>query len=141
AGDIDNPTIVAVENMDAVGLPAGVKYGSNFRPMQYNDAGHIAFSNQLTGTGVNASNNIALFAGPASSPALLARTGDPALGVAAGVTYSQAALPSLNASGQYVFRMQLAGPGITADSNGAFYSGSIMDGPQLLLRGEDAAPG
>jgi hypothetical protein len=110
----------------------------------FDAAGDILFKADLNGAGVTSGvNDQAVFFKPASGPVtMLFRRGDAAPG-AAGTTLSSITNSSmnLNASGQYVLTMTLAGA-TTADDAGTWWGNANVPGSLALLGREgDAAPG
>src|SRR3954470_16426303 len=63
---------VALTGRAAPGTAAGVSYAS-FTTPEYNAAGQLSFAVTLAGTGVTASNDTAIYAGPFAAPQLVAR--------------------------------------------------------------------
>jgi hypothetical protein len=88
-----------------------------------NAAGEIAFVAGLTGTGVTSTNNIALYRGTT----LIAREGDQAPGLPAGVVFSSFAFSGtdtdtgIDAAGRVAFQAVLTGTGVTAANNAALF--------------------
>jgi hypothetical protein len=115
------PQLVARTGAPAPGMPDGVLYESLFPSTAspvvtpaLNDAGHVAYTALLGGTGVATHNDDVLFAGPPDSPHLIVRAGDPAPGTPAGVTYSSFdSTLALNEAGQLVYRARLTGSGVS----------------------------
>ena len=103
-----------------------------------NNAGDTAFSAVLGG-GVDATNNRAVFVESGGALGLVARTGDAAPGVPAGVVFRRFGQPGLNDTGQTLFDAELAGPGVTdANREGLFLgSGGRLE---LVLRGGEPVP-
>jgi hypothetical protein len=139
AGAIESPQIVARGGDAAPGVGAGVSYVS-FAYERLNDTGQVAYTAALSGTGVTSANNEALYAGDAGSPTLVARKGDAAPEVPAGVKYSILAGPQLAAGGQVAYRVVLTGTGVTSANNAAIYSGDVTN-PQLVARKGNPAAG
>lgn len=113
------PQILVREGQPAPGLP-GILFGG-FNGLEVlpavSDDGDLTFFTFLTGAGVTGANNAVLWRGHIASPAattLLARTGEPVPGQAAGVTYAgfpAFAPTTLSASGECFIIATLAGPG------------------------------
>jgi hypothetical protein len=105
--------LVAREGDAAAGMAAGVVYGNTLSRPVINGAGQTAFGGRVAGTGVDSTNNIALWMGDTGSPSLVARSGDPAPGTAAGVVFgSQFFNYVLNDTGQIAFTADVTGPGV-----------------------------
>jgi hypothetical protein len=138
---------VAISGQHAPGTAAGVTY-SNFDTPSLNNTGQAIFSGHLTtSAGVTASTDDVVYAGPFASPQLVARAGDPAPGMPAGVNYSLfnngfvfIGATLINDAGQIAFLTQLTGSGVTTSNDDAFYGGTVGS-PQLLARAADPAPG
>jgi len=152
AGPFASPQVVAREGNAAPGGPAGVNYStfstsSSLRGPILNDAGHVAFFSSLTGAGVTAANNEALFAGTLASPSLIAREGDPAPGTPAGVNFRVMAAGNfasginsnlaLNDAGQIAVQLQLQGSGVTVANDDSLYLFDPVQGPFLIAREGD----
>ena len=109
-GDV---TLVARAGSQAPGVPAGVNFADyrNASPV-LNDAGKVAFTWLLSGTGVDSTNNAGIWAGEPGGLSLVARSGAHAPGTPNGLTFL--ALPNastLNNAGQVAFRAWLSGTG------------------------------
>jgi len=112
------PSLVVREGEQAGGLSAGANYGEIKPAVVINSVGALAFITDLTGTGVDSSNNRAIFTGTTSF-APVARKGDQAPGTASGVkinlgdfTFSA----SINAGGQVAFITDLTGTGVNVNN-------------------------
>jgi hypothetical protein len=70
----------------------------------------------------------------------VALTGQPALGLPAGVNYSTLSLPAINNAGQVVYIASFDGPGVTAANNLGHFAGDFS-GPQLVARMGSNPPG
>jgi hypothetical protein len=122
-GATNNLTLVARNGSQAPGTLSGVKFASvnsNLFELPLNDAGQIAFTAPLTGSGVDANNNQGLWSGSAGNLALVARKGDQAPGTPAGVNFlfiDETWTLKLNNSGQTAFRAGLTGNGVVLDTN------------------------
>lgn len=116
-GQIDF-TIVA-----RTGQAAGAT-GANYDALStpyINTSGQVAFGASLSGAGVNAGNNMAIFAGAPDSPAVTVRSGMAVPGAAPGFTLGPLTDPfyfpaqcsfGFNKEGHVLFEAPLAGPGI-----------------------------
>ncbi|BBO32810.1 hypothetical protein PLANPX_2422 [Lacipirellula parvula] len=134
--------LVARKGDNAPGVPASVKYEA-LSPPALNDAGQVAYHAVLTGSGVTVANDRAIYAGSRTAPQLVARTGDAAPGMPAGVTYaslSLSLLPVLNDAGQVAYTARLKGSGVTASNDAAVYAG-LPGAPHLIAREGEPAPG
>lgn len=143
AGAPAAPQLVARTGNVAPGTPVGVNYlaFAPFHAPTLNNIDQVAYSAFLTGSGVTDANNAAIYAGALVAPQLVARTGDAAPGMPAGVSYSSLSNPpALNNNGHVVYGVSLAGAGVTNANNTAIYSGPV-DAVQPVVRGGDTAPG
>ena len=132
-------SLVAREGDAAPGAGAGVSF-TRVSGLSLNDQGEIAFRAGLTGTGVDGTNNTAIFSDVGGTLSLVAREGDAAPGAGAGVSLSVNGFPSLNNQGGLAFQSSLRGEGVTLDNSVAIFreSGGNLS---LVAREGDAAPG
>jgi hypothetical protein len=94
----------------------------NLPAFDLDDTGRFAFIGSLTGPGVTAQNNMGLWRGVPGNARLIARMGDPAPGMPAGVVYDFLGAPyAMNSRGQLVFQAYLAGTGVTSINNIALF--------------------
>jgi hypothetical protein len=123
-------------------MPAGVTYSSlGVDTPALNVAGETTFLAAMTGAGITANNDSALWTGRPGNITLLAREGDPAPGMGAGVGYSSFnSNIALNAAGQSAFTGLVAGPGVTLANDGAVWIAGA-GGTTLLAREGNQAPG
>ena len=95
--------LIARRGSQAAACRRDVNYGmfqfERFRPV-LNDAGHVAFLAGVEGTGVNETNNQAIWSGETDNLALVARSGDQAAGTGSGVRFRDLQYPALNSSGR-----------------------------------------
>ena len=139
AGGLASPQLVAREGNAAPGAGAGVNYSFFLTPV-LSDAGQVAYLTILTGSGVTAANEGAIYAGGPAAPQLVARAGNAAPGAGAGVNYSFLDTPALNDAGLVAYRAGLTGTGVTGANRDAIFAGGLA-APQLVARTGDAAPG
>ena len=125
--------LVAQKGSAAVGLPAGVNYNGFGRPV-LSGSGQVAFKSSLTGLGVGAQNNQALWIGTAGSLSLIARSGSNAPGTAAGVLFSGFSDPLVNGAGLVVFKATLTGAGISTLNDEGFWSADAGGNVRLILQ-------
>ena len=143
AGMPDSVALVANEGDQVPGLPAGVTYGNllTARSLGINDAGRVAFAAILSGTGVTAANDEALFTGLPGSTPLVAREGSQAGGLPAGVNYGEfrfdIARFEFNDLGQIAFISPLTGTGVTGANDEALFLFDPVAGTQVLAREGD----
>ncbi len=105
------------------------------------DSGHVAFQGRFAGTGIDATNQEAIWlAASGGAAGLVARTGDAAPGAGPNANYAPVfSLPALNATGAVAFFANLAGSAVTLSDNVGLWAGSGT--PTLIARAGDAAPG
>jgi hypothetical protein len=114
--------LVAREDQQAPGLPAGVRILSFGNPI-FND-GRIAFIVRLTGSGVGATNNQALYvSNNGGTPVLIVRTGDNIPGSTA-IRFFALNDVVVNAAGVVAFRAVLTGTGVNTGSDGSLWTGT-----------------
>jgi hypothetical protein len=126
----------------APGTPSGVNFGylALTTPPALNDAGQIAFQAELTGGGVNSTNEFGFWSGAPGSPALVAREGDHAPGTEDGVVFRDFRFASnlspliLNAAGQTAFVARLTGSGIIASNDFGIWATDRSGALQLIAR-------
>jgi len=140
-GPVGAPRLVAREGEAAPGTPDGVRYvvlQSGLRDL--NDRGDVAFSGQLTGAGVDSSNDSGLWAGPRGAVQLVAREGERAPGTGGNVSYGsfQFGVITVNNSGQTVFENGLTN-GVNASNNHAIFYGPPGDVRLAVRLGQQAA--
>lgn len=144
AGQVSFRTVVLTGGQ-APGLPAGVIL-SRIESLQVplNSSGRIAFVGGLNGPGVTGFTNTAVFRdGHASGLELVARRGDQALGLPAGMThYSfQANYLEISHAGHVSFKALLEGGPIVSELTSALVSESYGEGLRSVARSEAPVPG
>jgi hypothetical protein len=100
--DGTSTTLVARQSEPAAGAEPGVTYGDFWNlPIHLNDAGQVAFANQLNGT----SRREVIYFGEPGALSIVARTNDPVPGLGAGATIAGIDFQSLalNHAGQLAF--------------------------------------
>ncbi|MEX2092814.1 MAG: choice-of-anchor tandem repeat NxxGxxAF-containing protein [Pirellulales bacterium] len=132
---------VALTGDQAPGLPAGVTYGRLIGPVM-NSAGQIAFTADLSGTGVNSTNNSSIWSEGSGTLALVAREGSHAPGAQEGVTFRDFndLFPQLNDAGQIAFVASLSGNSVDSTNGEGIWSGGT-NSLALVIRSDDPAPG
>ncbi len=117
---------IAIANEQAAGLPSGTNYAFfHTESLRINNAGKVAFMAELSGSGVNSSNNRAVFTDSGlSSLNFLARRGQQAEGMPPGVNHFILGTETLqlNNAGQILFRSNLSGPGIDFSNRTTVFS-------------------
>jgi hypothetical protein len=105
--------------------------------------GELAFRSSLVGAGVAVENPSAIFHGAPGNLQMIARLGDAAPGLPAGVHFADfesAWGPLAIAGGQTLFESQVLGPGVTIDTVRGVWLGS-PSGIELVLRTGDPIDG
>ncbi len=113
------------------GVSSGVQFAGLGVPA-LNESGRIAFIAGLTGSDVNSSNDTGIWSGGSGNLALVARKGDQAPGLPAGVTFvyfpgspDLLPVPLLNNVGQTAFYASLSGGGFSGSSVWSEGSGNL----------------
>jgi hypothetical protein len=142
--------LVARSEDQAPGAPSGVNFREfHSRPM-LNDAGQTAFWASLSGSGVDASNDVGIWLEGAGRRALVMREGTQAPGTPNGVNFGGLILsisyfpPALNDAGQIAFISSLAGSGVTSTNRQGIWATDRLGDLQLIARTGDlleVAPG
>ncbi|MEA3188359.1 MAG: hypothetical protein QOD99_2189, partial [Chthoniobacter sp.] len=143
SGAPGNIGLIARIGDQAPGMPSGIKYalfGTTNASPPINELGQSVFIGSITGTGVTASNNNALWFGTPGNVTLLARTGDQPPGTAAGAKFQDFSIPTLNSAGQSAFVGFLTGSGVNSTNSSGIWTGTSGN-LQLLARAGDNAPG
>ncbi len=139
--------LLAREGDAAPGTPAGVVYAElPIRDIAVNAAGQAAFVASLTGPGVDTTNDSGIWSeGGGTGLALLARKGDAAPGMAAGVDFGSFSRDGrslvLNGAGQAAFGVPVNSDEIPASERGTLWSEGGGSGLALLARSGTAGPG
>jgi hypothetical protein len=138
--------LVARSGGPAADAPAGVNYGlfskSSFALL--NDSGQLAFHGALAGSGVDESNNEAIWLGAPDDLALVVRRGEQAPDIPSGTTFGHMHYPSLNNAGQIAFRAELTGDEVGPANNRGIWATDRDGNLQLIARTGDqmeVAPG
>jgi hypothetical protein len=151
AGSAGNLQLVAREGDSAPGttlnFASGNRYFQAGLHLAMNDAGAVALRAQIAGAGVTTANDTALFAGMPGALALFARLGAAAPD-AGGATFVKDGssppeaftAPSINASGQILFRGHLTGAGVTGTNADAIWFGDPA-APTIAARGGQTVTG
>lgn len=115
-------TKVAIAGDAAPGTQADVVF-STFGEPTINASGHVAFAATLQGPGISDSINVSgIWVGPSDQLQLVARSGDPAVGVGAGNDFLRFRNPFLNDRGDLGFAGTYAGPTTSATNNDAIWT-------------------
>lgn len=145
----DRSELVAREGFQAPDAPAGVVFADFQSPVAIrpamNGTNHVAFVAPLMGTGVDASNDHGLWSEGGGPLELLAREGDPAPGLPAGVNFGEIVFQGINNLGEVAFDATLVGPSVTVGvDDRSIWKHTPAVGLQLIARTGDAievAPG
>lgn len=137
--------LVAREGSQAAGFGAGVLYGELVNaPLLLHD-GHVAFSGPITGAGIDANHNTALWMETAAGLQLVAQEGTQIPGAAPGVEFGEFgilpeyfALGASNSAGILAFNATLRGPGITANNDGSIWTYSPSGQLQRVIMAGDS---
>ncbi|MEM1110199.1 MAG: choice-of-anchor tandem repeat NxxGxxAF-containing protein [Planctomycetota bacterium] len=137
------PSLIAREGSAAPGTGSDVNFNS-FNEILLNGAGQAVFRGGLDGTGVDASNDMGIWATDAVSgtPGLVVRKGDAAPGTETGVRFSSLNTPLFNGAGQAAFTAGLSDTGVNGSKGlGIWVTDAVSGTPGLVARSGDAAPG
>ena len=126
--------LVARQGSPAPGTPGGVNFGGFGAWFVLNDAGQTAFRANLTGAGVDFTNNRGVWVEGADGLELVARTGSTAPGTPSGVNFSGLSRPTLNEAGQVAFRGDLTGTGVNSTNNLGIWATDQTGALQLIAR-------
>lgn len=133
-GTPGNFSLVARSGDQAPGAPAGVAYGARGGTV-INDQGLLAFHSFLQGNGVSIDNNEALFVQDANGVKMIARRGNPAPGMPAGVTInSLGTIPAMNCRGQIAFIAQARNAANPLQRIDGIWATDATGALQLILR-------
>ncbi len=105
-----------------------------------NSTGQYFFSSYLSGDGITFANDEAVWSGSPAGFVLVAREGDPADGVGAGIDYDYVYAKSLSATGLVAFTGTLEGSGVGSGNKRGAWAGA-PDNPLLVVRQDDPAAG
>ena len=122
---------------------AAVSFGFPGNP-NLNGQGDIAFASVLTGTGVDGTNDTAIFSDVGGALSLVVREGDAVPDAGTGVSLGSLGSffpPSLNDQGEIAFGALLTGTGVTNANNGSIFISDVGGALSLVAREGDAAPG
>jgi hypothetical protein len=136
-----NLALVARAGDPSPGTGPGVVFNTNFNNPVLNSAGQTAYFADLTGTGVDSTNNAGIWSNAGGSLALVVRAGDSAPGTDPGVVFNNNINdPVINGAGNIAILAQLDGPGVDLTNSHGIWSdvGGALD---LVVREGDPAPG
>jgi len=136
-------TLLGREGSQAPGLVAGISFSRSgpttlFSNPDLNDVGQVTFTGWFEGPGVDDTNSHAIWAGLPGALQVAVRAGDAAAGTSS--TFSRLFTPSINATGQIVFRGVLTtGGNVTGNNDRGIWSG-LPGAFDLVTREGDQAP-
>ncbi len=131
--------LAAVVGDQAPGLATGVQFGA-LATLGFNGQGETAFTSTLIGTGVSSDNDRSIWSEAGGQLHLVAREGDLAPGVDAGLVFGQIANAlSLSGNGTTTFLAPVMS-GTTQVATG-LWAESPQDGLRPIMLSGDAAPG
>ena len=131
-------SLIARAGNSAPGTPAGVNFDRFTAGLpSINGTGNVSFRGVVTGAGVTTANDSGLWVERGGALALLAREGNQAAGLEAGVNYGTFSEPVLNSTGQTAFVATLVG-GPNAKNVAVFAETANV--PVAIVRKGDAAP-
>jgi hypothetical protein len=144
-----NGRLLVAANQPAPDLPSGYTYEAIACCLTADRAGNFAVGGVLTGPGIHAGNDEAVWYQRAgSTPKLLFRQGDQAPDMPAGVVFGDVPNPSpitfrdmsLSDSGQMAFGGGLVGSGISSANDFALFVGEPSTGFEIVAREGGLAP-
>jgi hypothetical protein len=145
------PLILLSATVQGPGLPAGLAARPVTTDLALDADGRLACPAVITGTGVTAANDSALYAADPVQPGvmrLLAREGEQVPGQPAGVLYGTFGgcgwtAPTFAAGSSLICRASLTGMGVTTDTDGVFllFVGGVTGIPEVVLREGGFVPG
>jgi len=138
AGTPDNIGLVAREGGAVPGV-SGAAFAGMSSPV-FNNRGEIAFFAVISGTGVNHTNDVGIWMGPAGGLALVAREGSQAADLPAGTLYGSVFGPVINHNGAIAFRSTLQGTGVDTTNDIGVWAG-LPNNLKLVARKGQQAPG
>lgn len=143
--------LLARKGDQAPGAAQGVLFSYLYQPLLCAD-GSAAFQGQLTGTGVDDTNDEFIGSDNTGALGFVAREGDEAPGAGADVVFAGDAVAmqpafgamAMNGIGQMVFQARVEGPGVDATNNMGIWQHDPVVGLRLIVRHGDSievAPG
>jgi hypothetical protein len=127
--------LVARTGSQAPDTPSGTNFHYLGR-VTLNNAGQTAFLAQLTGSGVDTTNDEGLWSEGSGTLRLIAREGVQAPGTPDGVNYGKIGIPraKLNDAGQVAFSAWLTGTGVDETNDAAIWATDRTGDLQLIVR-------
>jgi hypothetical protein len=136
SGENGNLSLRVRTGMQAPGLPAGVTFSELAEYPIINDAGQLAITGRVTGSGITSSNNTGIWSDASGSLSLIARIGDPAPGLGPNLRFKEQYFisPQLNNSGQAAFYAQLVDAAAPTVNIGSIWAQDTDGVLQLIAR-------
>lgn len=138
--------LIARDGQQAPGMPIGVSF-FGFESLRLNSAGQVAFSSGLRGSGINGTNDQAIWSDKQGALTAIARNGEQAPGLPPGLNFAHfgvfdGLVPeiSFNSRGQTAFLAGISGLGSSEFYNGSVWSEASGRLAFVALAG-DHAPG
>lgn len=129
--------LVARSGTHAPGTPTGVNFNVLNSDFVLNGHGYLATWANLTGPGVDNTNNEGIWADGPSGLHLVARLGDQAPGTPTGVKFGDLNKLTINSAGQVAFTGLLTGPGVTQFNDQGIWAQRPDGSLQLVAREGD----
>jgi hypothetical protein len=130
--------LVARGGSQAPGAASGVSFSGFYGAFPLlNNAGQIAVLADLTGSGVDSTNDGGIWLGPAASLQLVAREGTQAPGTTSGVNFLDLTEPALNDAGQIAFVGLLTGSSVDETNSIGIWATDATGALQLVARHGD----
>lgn len=137
--DTIGPLALIARKGSNIDVLPGLQFGS-ISPPKLTAAGHVAFRCKVAGSGVNTTNDDAMFLHAGGALTLVAREGSAAPGLANVLVAQMSQSPMINQAGDMAFRSRLSGPGVDSSNDQAMWihrNGAL----ELVARTGDPAPG
>jgi hypothetical protein len=139
SGPPDHLALSAQKNQAAPGTSGGVKF-AGVGPPQLSPAGSLAFTANLTGSGVGDANDTGIWTDATGTLGLVAREDSVAPGGSSSAKFASFGLPQLNREGRLAFAATLRGIGVSAQNDSGLWAGPVTN-LSLVAREGDPAPG
>lgn len=133
----DNTLSLVVREGDTTpDLGTDIRIGEFTTGSSLNSAGAIGFRSLITGPGVDANNDSAIWLAESGEVSLLARTGNPAPGTDPNTLFASVEFPNINDAGQLVFSGTLMGLGVDDTNNRGLWA-NFGGNQELIIRAGD----
>lgn len=117
-----NREIVAQGSSQLISPGQSVKYSYIFESPTLANNGRVIFAAQLTGSGIDTTNNDTVWVDDNSNKQILYRDGQVAPGLPSGVVFTQVRDSFSQATGQIAFKATIGGPGVDETNSKALFS-------------------